>query len=83
MSSLYHLGRATEVIIRMPGGEELTISNLMVEVDIETETLDHHSLSGGMDIIDRTIIVREEKTVKIHTDDGSIIEELTRLIRED
>ena len=83
MTNLYHIGRVAEVVIRMPSGEELTIHTARVEVEIETETLDHFSLSGGAPIADMQVTISEDRVVKLKTEDYSIIEELTRLIRED
>ena len=78
------MGRVAEVIIRMPNGQELRIHTPRVEVNIETETLDHHSLSGGAPIISTEVTIREDRQVVINTeDDGTLMEELTRLIRED
>ena len=79
------MGRVHAVVIQMPDGQELTIRTPRVEVNIETETVDHFSLSGGAPIRDMQVAIQEDREVVIHTEDndGDLIEELTRLIRED
>lgn len=83
-SNFYQLGRVSHVTITMPDGQDLVINAPVVTVDIETETMDHFSLSGGRAIVDKEVTIREEKKVSIQVeDDGELGDKLTRLIRED
>jgi hypothetical protein len=84
MIDTFEMGRVEEVIIKMPDGNELRVNNAIVKVEIETETLEHFSTLGGSPVRDHApVVIGEEKVVTLKVEDPSIIEELTRLIRED
>jgi hypothetical protein len=83
MTDTFEMGRVAEVIIKMPDGNELTVNNAIVVVEIETEVLDHFSSLGGAPIRDTPVVIGEERVVKLKVEDPSVIEQLVRLIRED
>lgn len=81
MDTHYAIGMVHKVVLVYPDGHEIEINNAEVTVDVETETMHHYSLEGGMRHR-MSVPMSEHKKVSIKTNDN-VHEELIRLIRGD
>jgi hypothetical protein len=77
------LGQVSRMTIELPDGENYILENAFLEIEVEQESLDHMSMASGRMAVDRSAIINEKKTVKLKNPSPEVVEELTRLIRED
>ena len=73
------MGQVASIVVRTNQGEEITLNNVHLEVEVDTETISHYSMGQK----ESTMVMSEKMTAKVKTDDIEAVEELYRLVRED
>lgn len=77
--SYYSLGKVPRLEITTARGEKITLADVSLDIEVETESLSHRTF-GNPNSSELIVGVETKATLKIGPEDA---EELYRLIRED
>ncbi len=73
------MGVVPSIEVHTGQGDVVTIRNVHLEIDVDSEMLEHHSMGE----VTHSVVINEKISAKAITDDKAATEELWRLIRED